>query len=247
VALLALAVGILALRTARGLPGAPLIHRLAWEIAGVVFVLGGVSSVAQQAFAIAGFAAGPGTAVWNAYLRWAPVGNYGRTLAKAMMALLLCLLPFLKGLTLRRARTFSVGACLLMFAVGTALGLLEGPLRSSVHYATYSIFETLELVLLLSALFAAVQTSSMDRLLWAFMAVYAARQAQNALSVSALSWIGIQGKWAPTSLHIHVIGVVTYLLMIWIAIERRRRADRGVMVPGMFDIPAAQPRSSLLH
>lgn len=247
VALLALAMGVLGLKVARALPpDAPVLHRLSWEVVGLVFLLGAVSSIFQNVFAVIAVRAGNGSPAWNSYAVWAPVGNYGRTLAKSMLSLLLCLLPLAHRVTLPRARLVAIGASVVMFAVGTALGLMEGPLRMSVHFSMYSVFETVELVLLLIALFVAVQTSSMDRLLWAAMALYAARQALNALSYGALAWWGTDGRWAPSGLHIHVMGVIGYVVMAYLSWKRILLARRGVPVPGMFDL-APQPRPSLLH
>lgn len=247
VAALALVMGVLGLKVARVLPAdTPVLHRLSWEVVGLVFLLGGVSSIFQNVFAVVAYLGGSGSAAWNSYAVWAPVGNYGRTLAKSMLSLLLCLLPLAHRVTLQRARLITIGASVLMFAVGTVLGLMEGPLRMSVHFSMYSVFETVELVLLLVALFVAVQTSSVDRLLWAAMALYAARQALNALSYGALSWWGTAGRWAPSGLHIHVMGVIGYVLMAWLSWKRIRLARQGIPVPGMFDL-APQPRPSLLH
>lgn len=245
VALLALVVGYLALKAAQSLGGAPPLHRVSWEITGVVFLLGGLSSVIQNGWALAAVVAGRGSLVWNTYLFWSPLGDYGRTLAKAMLGLLLFLVPFASDSFLARARRVALVSTLLMFTLGAVAGLVEGPLQLKGHFSNYSIFETLELVLFLAALFNAVRTSSMDRLLWGFTSLYAARQALNALSYAAVALSGEQ-HWAPSGQHIHVIGIFCYVAMSYLAYRRIRLARSGVQVPGMFDLPPAR-QASLLH
>jgi hypothetical protein len=245
VALLGFLFGVQALGVTRALSGTRAAHHAAWELTAVGFLVAGVSSVVWSAFAVWAVAAGPGSAAWNGSVTWMPVGNYGRSVAKAMLALLLCCIPWLAGLTPRARGAASLGSLLAMFAAGGVYGYLEGPLRSGTHFSIYAVFQTAELILLLAALFIAVLQSSMDRWLWAILAIYGVRQALNALSVSALAWLGIPGRWALSPMVVHLMGVASYLMMMALAHRRLQLARRRVAVPGMFDLPKAQP--SLLH
>lgn len=245
VALMGFLFGVQALGVFHALPGARPAHRAAWELTAIGFLVAGVSSVVWSVFAVWAVVAGEGSAAWNGSVTWMPVGNYGRSLVKAMLALILCCIPWLAGLTPRARRAASLGSLLAMFAAGGVYGYLEGPLRSGTHFSIYAVFQTAELILLLVALFLAVVQSTMDRWLWAILAIYGVRQALSALSVSALAWLGFPGRWALNPMVVHLMGVASYLMIMALAHRRLQLARRGVAVPGMFDLPKAQP--SLLH
>src|SRR5215207_5353167 len=95
VGLLGLLFGLQAARVSRADTSSPAVHRLAWTVTAVGFVLAAVSNLLQNGWAAWAVAAGDQSAVYQAYLDWWPAGNYGRTVEKATLGVLLCLLPLL--------------------------------------------------------------------------------------------------------------------------------------------------------
>src|SRR5688572_26210081 len=175
VGLLGLLFGLQAARVTRADVSSPAVHRLAWAVTAVGFVLAAVSNLLQNAWAAWAAAEGSQSAVWDAYLRWMPAGNYGRTVENATLGVLLCLLPLLARLPRGRALAVSAAVLLLTFPLAGAYGWLEGPMQPRVHFSAYSVFEVAEVLSLFSALFIAVLWGTMDRWLWTAMAVYAFR------------------------------------------------------------------------
>jgi len=236
-AVLAVAFAVLALRVTRAaVPGDQPLHHRAWVVAGLAFAIAGASSVAQNAAAVWAFRAGEGSVPWDLFLAWAPRGNYGRACLKIAMALVLVALARLAGVAPRRLGWGVSALFVAMLGAGAVLGWAEGPLRAAIHYPGYAVFEVAELVALLLALFVGITASTMDRWLWAALGVYAARQALNVLSWTALAWLGVEGQWSLDPRVLHSFGVAGYLAMIAIAVHRLRLARRGVRVPGMFDL-----------
>jgi hypothetical protein len=244
VAILALAFGAAASVVARRMHECEGAHRLSWAVVAVGFVVGGISSIVQNAGAVWAFAAGPDSAAWTEFLRWAPAGNYGRTLLRVALAISLACVPAARYF---RGQFWSMSAMLFGGAIlaGAWIGVAEGSLKEGVHYPNLAILETLEVVTLLFALFLAATADSMDRLLWIGICVYVVRQALNVISWSAFAWVGVPGAWIPHPWHIHVYGVVGYGIMIGLALHRLRLARRGVQVSGLLELPAPRKFSTL--
>jgi hypothetical protein len=239
-AVLAVAFAVLALRVTRAVRGGdqPLHHR-AWMVTALAFAIAGASSVVQNAAAVWAFRAGAGSAPWNLFLEWAPRGNYARICLKISFALLLTLLTRTERMPARRVAWTAAAIFAVMLVVGGVMGAMEGPLREVIHYPAYAVLELGEMIALLVALFVGLVAGSMDRWLWAALAVYSFRQALNVLSWTALAWHGVPGAWALDARVLHLFGIAGYLVMIAIAIHRLRLARKGVRVPGMFDLPRA--------
>jgi len=239
-AVLAVAFAVVALRAARAVaPGGQPQHHQAWLVTGLAFAVAGATSLVQNTAAVWAFRAGSGSLPWNLFLEWAPRGNYGRICLKIAFALILALLPRMAGMSARRVAVTSCATFAAMLALGGAMGAAEGPLRAAIHFPSYAMLELGELIALLVALFVGVMTSSVDRWLWAALAVYSFRQALNVLTWAALAWYGVPGAWSPDPRVMHAIGVAGYLAMIAIAAHRLRLARRGVRVPGMMDVARA--------
>ncbi|HVG46104.1 MAG TPA: hypothetical protein VM890_15280, partial [Longimicrobium sp.] len=167
VGLLGLLFGLQAARVTRADVSSPALHRLAWAVTAVGFVLAAVSNLLQNTWAAWAKAEGPQSAVWDAYMHWMQPGNYGRTVEKATLGVLLCLLPLLVRLSRGRALAASAAVLLLAILLGGVYGWYEGPVQVREHFSTYSAFEMAEVLSLFSALFIAVLWGTMDRWLWA--------------------------------------------------------------------------------
>jgi hypothetical protein len=246
VGLLGLLFGLQAARVSRADPSSPAVHRLAWTLAAVGFVLAAASNLLQNAWGAWALAEGPHSAVWAASVRWLPAGNYGRTVLKAVLGLLFCALPLLAGLPRRRALAVSAAVLALTIPLGGVYGWREGPLQAGVHFSVYSAFELAEVLSLFTALYIAVLWGTMDRWLWTATAIYAFRQALNALSLAAMVFRGDPGRWSLSPLFVQVVGIVSYSAMLWCAWRRWELARTHQPVPPMLP-ESRRPQPSLLH
>lgn len=238
-AVLAVAFAFLALRVTRATAAGDPSHHRAWLVTALAFAMAGATSVVQNTAAAWAFRAGAGSVPWNLFLEWAPRGNYGRICLKISFAVLLALLPRMAGVPTRRVAWISAATFVLMLAAGGVMGMMEGSLKEVTHYPAYAMLQLGEMVALLVALFVGLVASSVDRWLWAALAVYGFRQALNVLTWTALAWHGVPGAWAPDPKVLHLFGIAGYLAMAAIALHRLRLARRGVRVPGMMDLTRA--------
>jgi len=246
VGILGLLFGLQAARVPRADASSPAMHRLAWTVAAVGFVLAAASNLLQNAWGAWAQLAGKHSAVYTAYVRWLPAGNYGRTVEKAVLGLLFCALPLLAGLPRRRALALSTAVLLLTFPLGGVYGWREGPLQAGVHFSVYSVFELAEVLSVFTALFVAVLWGTMDRWLWTAIAIYAFRQALNALSLAAMVFRGDPDRWSLSPVFVQVVGVVSYSAMLWCAWRRWELARTHQPVPPMLP-ESRRPQPSLLH
>lgn len=246
VGLLGLLFGLQAARVARADPAMPGVHRLAWTITAVGFVLAAVSNLTQNAWGTWAWVVGSQSPVWTEFVRWLPAGNYGRTVLKATLGVLLCLLPLLGRQPRERAVLACTGLLLATLPIGGVYGWIEGPMRPGVHFSVYSMFEVAEVLSLFTALFIAVLMGTMDRWLWTAMAFYAVRQALNALSLAAMIFYGDPARWSLNPMVVQVVGIATYSAMLWCAYRRFRLARRHQQVPAMVHAPRRE-MSSLLR
>jgi hypothetical protein len=246
VGLLGLLFGLQAARVSRADTSSPAVHRLAWTVVAVGFVLAAASNLLQNGWGAWALAEGPQSGVWAAFVRWLPAGNYGRTVLKASLGVLLCLLPLLARLPRRRAVAVSAAVLLLTIPLGGAYGWREGPMQARVFFSAYSVFEVAEVLALFTALFIAVLWGTMDRWLWAAMAIYAFRQALNALSLAAMVFNGDPQRWSLSPLFVQIVGILSYSAMLWCAWRRWALAKRHQPVPSMVHEPR-RPQASFLH
>src|SRR5690242_5235507 len=98
VGVLGLLFGLQAARVARADASSPAVHRLAWSVTAVGFLLAAASNLLQNGWGVWAYAAGAQSGVWKAFVEWLQAGNYGRTVEKATLGVLLCLLPLLARL-----------------------------------------------------------------------------------------------------------------------------------------------------
>lgn len=238
---LLLAYGVAALGVVRGLSAEAGVQRAAWCLTGAAFTAMAVPAAFQDIAAVRAFLSGPGTPLYDQYLRWSPIANHGRTfLAIAFHLALLTL-------ALRRSSPglqfwVATGIALIGFAVlGGLVGWNEGSVLSRVHYANTSILDATAFFILLGALLVALIRNAMDRLLWICMVVYALVLGLGVLWHAALAWIRIPGAWAPSPLSMHIYRTIMISGMVAIAVYRLRLLRRGVPVPGLLDPAGTKP------
>src|SRR4051812_2003634 len=130
VGFLGLLFGLQAARVARTDTSSPAVQRLAWTITAVGFVLAAVSNLVQNGWGAWAVAEGAQSPVWHAFLRALPAGNYGRTVLKAVLGVLLCLLPLLARLPRRRAVAISAALLVLTIPLGGLYGWREGSVQA---------------------------------------------------------------------------------------------------------------------
>lgn len=212
--------------------------RAAWFLTGVTFVIFSLHHSIQNVGAMWAFLAGPDTVVYSRYLMWAPVGNHSRTfLGVAFHGALVILVSRSKAPT-RRFWTLTFVAFFSAMCLGGLFGWTERLREFEAHYSATALLDIVGLVLLLWALFVASVKGTMDRLHWLCIATYALMLVLGVLWHTALVWIRVPGAWAPSPLHMHVYRVVLGGVMVAVAAYRIGLANRGVYVPGLFEIPA---------
>lgn len=238
VGLLAVVFGLSALQVADLERRSSALQRMSWKVAGAGFVLGGASGTVMNVWAAWAFLAGPGSAVWNEYLRWAPSWNHGGAFLKACLGCALVVAAVGRREPgpgfLRRTLAVLVAA---LFAGGVA-GWIEGPLDGSVHFTNAAIFETVELIAMFAALLTSLFRDSMDRLLWIALTIYTVRQALNAILWMALAWARVPGAWVPKPVTLQLFGIVSYGVMLALSYRRVTLARRRVPVGTLLEPPA---------
>ncbi len=229
---------------ARELPGAR-VHRLAWQLTGITFVIGGVNAVGQLClFAPWAYSAGKGTPVWDAFLRSNPAFTQSRTFLMVGLGLLLCSLPWIARFE-RRLVAGGVVFLVLAMAAGGILGWNEGSFVSARFYSSTASANVLELIVLFSALLVALVMDAMDRYLWLAMLVYAIAISLNVISYAALVWIRVEGAWTPSLKLVQVALVLSHITMLWLALKRMRLARRGIEVGSLLEPVMQKPMSVL--
>lgn len=244
VSVLSVTFGIAALLIARGSHDFPEPHRKTWTTVALAFLLGGASNVMQNAGAVWAFIAGPASSVWAEYLLWAPVGNHSRAFLRVAMAAALLGVAsiWIRARIQRRELLLLFGGAMF---TGALNGRGEGAISAGVHFSSVAVLNTIEVSVILPALFVGMVHSTMDRLLWAALGVYAVRQTLNVISFSALAWLDVPGTWTPHPAHAQAIGVACYVIMIGIAVHRLQLAQRGLAVPSLLEPPAQRKFSTL--
>lgn len=241
-AVLALVFGILSLAAARTADSEP--HSAgAWKITGLAFSLMGANNLIHSTAAAYAFAEGPASEAWNTYLEWTAVGNYSRAALILAFGLLL-LLQMLRRNAPRNALAGTIGLVAAMI-VGGILGSQETPFEASVHFGRVALLSTVEMVILLVALFAALIKQRMDRLLWACLVLYALRQAVGVAWEAGYASFGVVGGFCPSCASGKFVGVVLGALMVALAVVRLIQARRGIPVPPLLE-PLPRPRSTFV-
>jgi len=214
-------------------------------LTGLVFFLMGLSGAIQDLYAVWAFRSGPGTAVYEAYLRWSPAGNYSRAFLIIAFAILLILHRSSSGSADRRTAVRMLSAIVIASIVGGIVGATTGPVISAKHWSAAAVLDSIELVLLLCALLRGVTASTMDRILWSCLTIYSFHSVLNVIWFSALVWLHIPGMWSPRPVEIALYTAATYLVVYGLVSYRLHLARRGVHVPGLLEMPT-RPVPSLI-
>jgi hypothetical protein len=241
-AFLVLLFGILALAVARHQDAFLPVRREAWWLIGAAFTLLGLLQSVQGVIAAPwAYFSGPGTAVYEVYLRWAPVGNHSRGLLVVVFAVLLPLLA--QRQPLPRLRELAVVALLLGVLVGGFGGWVEGTLLQERHYTWLATSNTVQLMVLSAALLHALWIRTMDEHLWLSLFAYNLMQALHVGWLSALVWENVPGVWTPSPTYIMLYSAALQMVMLAFVLRRLALARRGVQVPALTD-PEPEPEFS---
>lgn len=231
VALLLVVFGVGATVAARAM-GTPGMHRESWRVTGILFVVYAAINLVQVTFATAAYFAGPGTALYDGYLAAAPSGNHVRTLLLPVLYVTLGVIALRR--TVGGSRLLGLWAGIATAVVAGALyGQYEGSLEAARHFSATAVLDAAGFLLLGGALILAIQRDSMDRLLWACLAIHGFRIILGVLYHTGLAWFGVPGGWAPPAWQMHTVRVVLIGAQIALVLHRIRLARRGVPVQGL--------------
>ena len=210
-------------------------HRAAWRLAGAGFLVHALDLVVQHVFGGVALTAGNESATMHAYLLWLPILNHGRTFL--IVGLLLGLLLLAAYRREPDARFWRVAAALMAvgFVVGTVLGVAEGRFTNAGHYSAVSVWDMIELLLLMATLFTLLLTSRADRALWGLLSAYGLSLALGVFSFTLLSQIGVMDAWHPPPWTLQAERMVCHLMMVGFATWRVAAAKRGRKVPAMLE------------
>jgi hypothetical protein len=218
--------GVAALRVAGRGGSAP--PRGAWLTTGVAFALIGGVATAHAAWAAWAVFAGPESGVYAAYLRWLPAANDARSSAMLGYAVLLAAVALGRGAPRAGWVAAGMAACLAGGAVVGGLG--EGTFTAPVHYLVLSAFEAATVILLLAALYLALVRHAFDYLLWAALAVYAAREV---LMVNFMGMLALDILLGGEAML--VVSVFSMALMLECTRRRLAAAREGREVPTLLE------------
>ncbi|HEX8431119.1 MAG TPA: hypothetical protein VF625_07520 [Longimicrobium sp.] len=232
--LLLLAFGVMGVLIARYSSVGP-VPRGAWLLTGVTFLLYSLSNILQDVGGTWAYLAGAGTPIFDTYMRYSPAADHSRTFE--MFAYCLAML----GYTLVPAVRTASGVRLLMcgiaggLVVGGLYGWSEGAFSLQSHYTAVAVLDVVELLLLLSTLFAMLVNNTADRLLWFALGAHSFSVALNILWMLGLRSVGV--GWAPAPITMAMYRAVLAAVVVSIAVTRLRRARSGIPVHGLLESP----------
>ncbi|CAA9298889.1 MAG: hypothetical protein AVDCRST_MAG68-234 [uncultured Gemmatimonadetes bacterium] len=233
VGLLTLTFAVLALRISRpGVSPDPFFGS-AWLLAGTTFLLHAASQLAQYAWGGLALAGGAGSAAMESYLRWSPTFNHTRTFV--LLALFIALMA-LAGMRAPPGRGFqrAYGVALLAaMTLGVIVAADEGKLVESRHYLRVAGWDTVELIVVLSALFATLVTDKVDRYLWGALAANAFAVTLSIIWFVALSRVTDPLAWSPPAWQIAGYRVAVFVVMVALAARRLWLVRRGRVAEGL--------------
>lgn len=233
--------GILALRVARRDPLSEGLSPSPWKLVGIAFCVSAAGGALQSAGAAWAVASGPSSAPYELYLRFAPAANHSRTFLAIALGAVLASLPWLRRVRPRERHL--VVLLLAGMALGAWVGWSEGPLTRA-HTAAVAGYDMVEMWVMLAAVLVGLLFRSLDRLLWAFLLLYALRQSWNAIWFAAFGWAA-PAEWVPSRTSYEMAGIAAWTMMCVIAYHRLRLAHRGIRVPALLD-PARSRDASMM-
>jgi hypothetical protein len=224
--------GALALLVAARDRRPPAEHAAAWRITGIAFGLHSINAGVQVAFGNWAYVAGSGTRVWEAYLRYSVLFNHSRTFALLAFAIALMVLSR-RAVLPRQFTRLVLAAIVASTAVGALAGWMEGAFLPARHFVAVALWDVVELLVMLTALFVLMLSSRVDRLLWFALCVYAFSLALNVVWFVALSRWGMVGEWTPQPWHAQFYRFLLTLVMAGLATRRLMLWRQGKPVPGL--------------
>lgn len=235
--LVLLAAALLCLRVAAASPSGNAFHDTAWKVVGVAFLWHATCDALQNVFGGIAIHAGNKSATMATYIAWTPVMNHSRTFLLDGLAVGLLVLAFYRGVPDRRFWRIVMAVLAVGFAAGIALGVHEGPFVPDRHYSQVAIWDEIELIALLSALFALLLSNRGDRLLWGFLATYGLRLALGIFWFTVLAQKDQPGAWHPPAWTLAALRIGLGLVMVAAALRRLQLHRRGRTVHGMLGRP----------
>jgi hypothetical protein len=217
---------VIAFAIARRLPRSAGVFKAVWLLTSVTFGLYGGIMVLHSAMAVAAFTGGPGSAVYQAFLTVSPMANHSRTFLCWPFYIALGIVAVRRSLD-RRGVVAAILAVVAGGALGAAYGAWEGDITALVHFPTTAVIDTVGFIVLGSLLILALAKDTLDRHLWAILALHGLRSAIAALFLVAMTWSQLSAEWSPAPWHLAATRLVFAVLIVGIAMHRLGEAHRG--------------------
>jgi hypothetical protein len=216
-----------------------------WGLVGAAFILSGVNETIQSIWAYFAYAAGPGSALWDGFLRWAPAANQSRSGLELGMyaALILLLVRPPARFPASRVGLLASGVVVAGMSLGALLGYFEPTADAPMHLTMVAMVNMGVAAGALAVLIISLLVQSLDRYLWVIIAIHALKSVLNVLWLNALVWLYTPEAWAPNPLQLLMIAAAIGAMMVAVAINRLRLARRGVYVRALLE-PKPAPKYS---
>lgn len=225
----------IAIAVARRAPFAPPLHRTAWLLIGIGFLVRSGLLVIQNILGAWAYLAGPESALWSAYMQIASPFNHSRTgLEIALWCVLITL--FVHGSTGKHFWRLAGGALLLGMLMGVLIGMAERGHIYEVHYPLVGLLTFLNLLLMLTLLLVVLLRGGMDWMLWMVLVLYALSQGFS--TIGFIAYIGFDDPdvWTPPMWIAQTILILFAIPMVVLACVRLARARAGVEVPTLVEL-----------
>lgn len=214
---------------ARSIPASSATHRHGWTLTAAAFLIQGINLAVHDGFAIHGFLQGPGSAAWNAIIQWHPILNHSRTLHLTTYCIVF-------GIALLHARrrqppprlAFGIAFMIGGMIVGGLIGWRELPFTGPAHFAAVAVWDTVELLAMLSLLLVGLSTGGMDRMLWGALSVQAFALALGVLWFADFARSDLlPGDWSLRPYEVQFFRALVMLSMTGFALRLRMSLRRG--------------------
>jgi hypothetical protein len=227
------AFALTALWIARVLPEHAGTQRHAWRITAFVFLVYAASHLTQAVSAAMALRQGPGSPVYETYVRWFPMANHSRTLLVWSLYLCLGMLAWKGASAWRTLRYAYVPLALGMMVLGGMIGWWEGPFDPVRHLSNTSLLDVVGFLVATSVLFVTMLRGTIDRALWFAIFLYASSSVVSSLFIAALAWINVADAWTPRPWVMEVSRVSFAVAIVAMAVWRLRLARRRIPLPGL--------------
>lgn len=215
----------------RALPGHDP-RRTGWYAVAVVFGVYGISAATTGAMAVYAYAAGPGSAAWDGFLRLSPAGSLGRILLTYVLCGVLLALAWRRELGSKVRRGLGI-ACGAAVALGAAIGVAQGPVGPA-HYGTVAAMQAAGLVGFCIALLLVLRRDALEATLWLALAAQCFSWALDTPLMAILATdarIGLPPAWVAMAVRVVFMGTSISLVAHRLAELRAGAAPRRLMVP----------------